>query len=736
MEALNAVTLLVNGLTLALALGFLLIVLWNDAGKELNQFFAAFLFLVMIWNAGALVSQAVTLLDSASPLLSYVVGLMELGFTGAGIAAYILTAVLVRAHTRRFRTLAFAALTLVLVLRLLLILSSAPIPLGASAAGAFVFRPQGFQTAFYLVFNGGTLLLLWRYHRKIRSRGLIAGIGLFVLGQSLGFLNPALQAFSISVSVSAVAALMISFALLRQEIIRPLAERNSQVEAIRKVSMAITSLTALDTVLDQIVRQTAGLLNADAVGIFLKEQDALELATGYGLPASFLGTRIPMGAGMAGTAAASPQSLSVDDYRRDWRGSDDFPLARETFGSVICTPLIYANEAIGALMVIAGRHGRLFQREDVYLLELLGAQAAVAIAHSRLFAEQGELTRQVDYARGQLETVLISTESPVIAVDRRFRVIFANPAARALFTARDGIETRPIHALLPAEAFPHDIREALRALRQTRAYTYEAALDDRVYLCHLARLGRPRLIGWVAVLNDITQLKELDRLKSEMVRMTSHDLKNPLQAAFANLDMLRDDLQGYDAPEVHESIDLIDKQLNRMNRIIRGILDLERLRSGALSLEICPPDRIIDRALDELADLARDGAVTLESDIAPDAPPFPCDVEQFGRAIINLVENAVKFTPAGGRVCVSARPDNGSLLFTVSDTGVGIAEELQARVFDRFYRANQRGTEHVTGSGLGLSLVKAVVENHRGRVWLTSKQGIGTTFYVAVPASK
>jgi signal transduction histidine kinase len=736
MEALNAVTLLVNGLTLALALGFLLIVLWNDAGKELNQFFAAFLLLVMIWNAGALVLQAVLLLDSASPLLTPILGLMELGFTGAGIVIYILTAVLVKAHTRRFRALAFAALTSVLVMRLLLILSSAPLPFEAPPTGALVFRPQAFQTAFYLVFNGGTLLLLWRYHRKIRSRGLIAGIGMFVLGQSLGFLNPALQAFSISVSVSAVAALIISFALLRQEIIRPLAERNSQVEAIRKVSMAITSLTALDTVLEQIALQTAGLLNADAVGIFLKGEGALELATGYGLPASFLGSRIPMGEGMAGTAALSSQSLAVDDYRHDWRGSDDFPLARETFGSVICTPLVYANEAIGALMVIAGRHGRLFVREDGYLLELLGAQAAVAIAHSRLFAEQGELTRQVESARGELETVLVSTESPVIAVDRRFRLLFANPAARALFSAREAVDARPIHALLPKSAFPGDARAALRSLRRTRAYTYEAVLDDRVYLCHLARLGRPRLIGWVAVLNDITQLKELDRLKSEMVRMTSHDLKNPLQAAFANLDMLRDDLSDYPDAEVQQSLTLIDKQLNRMNRIIRGILDLERLRGGALSLELCPPARIIDHALDELAELARESGVTLASEIAPDAPLFPCDVEQFRRAVVNLVENAIKFTPAGGRVCVSARLDNGSLLFAISDTGVGIADELQARVFDRFYRANQKGMEHVSGSGLGLSLVKAVVENHRGRVWLTSKQGIGTTVCIAVPASK
>ena len=138
--------------------------------------------------------------------------------------------------------------------------------------------------------------------------------------------------------------------------------------------------------------------------------------------------------GLAGTATQTRQSVHLDDYAREWRGVDDLPFARETFGSVICTPLIHGGEAIGALMVVAAqRHGRLFWSEDVYMLELLGAQAAVAIVHNRLFKEQAELTQQVEIARSQLEAVLDSTENPVLAVDRRFKLIFANPAAKALF---------------------------------------------------------------------------------------------------------------------------------------------------------------------------------------------------------------------------------------------------------------------------------------------------------------
>jgi signal transduction histidine kinase len=237
----------------------------------------------------------------------------------------------------------------------------------------------------------------------------------------------------------------------------------------------------------------------------------------------------------------------------------------------------------------------------------------------------------------------------------------------------------------------------------------------------------------VAVLNDVTQLKELDRIKSEMVRMTSHDLKNPLQAAMANLELLRDDLAGNTDAEVWQSVNVIEKQLFRMERIIRGILDLERVKSGRLVLEMCPPERIVDNALYELRERAADGKIALETDVAGNLPEFACDVEQFERAIINLVENAIKFTREGGRVVVQVREENRCIRFAVQDNGVGIAKELQTKVFDRFYRANQKGTEHVSGSGLGLSLVKAVVENHRGRVWLESEPGVGTTFYVSVP---
>lgn len=737
MSVLNVSTLLLNGLTLALALGFLIIVLWHNARKELNQFFAIFLFLLTLWNVGSLVTLGVSLIDPQSPLLALATGVMELGFTGSSVAVYTLSAVLVGVHLRRFRWLAFTSLLLVLGYQIFLIVNNSLPPLELKGDNTFQYRFQTLSALFYLSFDGVALYLVWRYRRKMRSFGLFVGLNLFVLGQCLGFLNPALGVTSASINVCSLAGLIISFAILKREIITPLAERITQLEAIHKVSLAITSQISLEKVLEQITTQAAGWLNADAAGIFLAEDQQLKLATVYNLPGNYVNSVVVLGQGVAGTVAKTRQSVYLENYARDWKGASDLPLANETFGSVISVPLNYGNEAIGVLMVIAGRQSNMFRREDVRPLELLGAQAAVAITHSHLFAEQNELTGQVEAARSQLETVLTSTENPVIAVDRQLHPIFANPAAQKLFAISNGEKSLPITKTLPLSVLPSNYREVLGQLRHRTSYVYEVSLREQVFLCHVAQLGRPRPKGWVAILNDVTQLKELDRLKSEMVRMTSHDLKNPLQAAMANLELLEEDLADYEDVEVHTSIITISKQLLRMNRIIAGILDLERLKAGTLAMVTCHPRQIVENSLDEVRHLAEDKRVELAAFVDQEVPCFMADPGQFERALINLLENAVKFTPSGGHVSVRVRGENDQVVFEVEDDGIGIPDALHFHIFERFMRGaqlGQKGAEHVSGSGLGLSIVKNIVENHQGQIWLRSQEGQGTTFYMSVPA--
>ncbi len=713
-----------------------MIVLWYDPRKELNQFFAVFLCMVLVWNIGSLLLQVSSITLNNPSLVGMAVGIMELGYTGSSIAIYSLTTVLIGVHTRRFRFLAIASLGIVVAYRFLLILVDADtVQFDGNRITAYQFQPL--FPLFYLVFDGITLFLLWRFRRKFRSQGMVFGVLVFLAGQSLMFVNPDFAVASLTTTISSIGALIISFAVIQQEIMQPLAERNSQMEAMHKVTLSVSSQIAFSSVLNVIAEQAARWLNADAAGILLAEGDAsshtnvLRMAAVYELPQQYINTVIPVGQGVVGRTASLQQTLRVDNYSRDWREAEDFPLAHETFGSVVCVPLTYANNTIGILMVVSGKQSRVFDDQDVHMLEMLCDQAAVAVAHSYLFANQQDLTKQIEDARKQLEAVLSSTDNPVVAVDRKLRLIFANRAARSLFPipTTEGQLTQHI----PITVLPQNGYETLRAIRRTGGYIYEVTIDDRDFMCHLASLGENQ--GWVAVLNDVTQLKELDRMKSEMVRMASHDLKNPLMGAMAYVDLLRDELSEFDYYGSDETIKTLEWQLERMNRIIRGVLDVERVRSVQAKRDLCSPGNLVNDALDELSRFIANEDVEVEQYVQDDLPAFLGDYEQFRRVLVNLLENAVKFTTVNGKVCVKVYEENSQIIFEVSDNGVGIPESIQPHVFDRFYRGQQKAVAHVTGSGLGLSLVKTIVDNHQGRVWLDSQENAGSTFYVSVPVN-
>src|SRR5581483_812074 len=168
------------------------------------------------------------------------------------------------------------------------------------------------------------------------------------------------------------------------------------------------------------------------------------------------------------------QSARVEDYRRDWTGQADMPFAKETFGAVIAAPLIFADEVMGVLVVIEGPQGRRFDREDVRLVDLLGPQAAVAITNSRLFERQRGLTDELEAAKNQLETVLTSTENPVIALNRRMEVIFVNPAAEMLFDTTS-LRGRPLVDIVPAGMLPKNALKVFWALRRHGVYVYEVS---------------------------------------------------------------------------------------------------------------------------------------------------------------------------------------------------------------------------------------------------------------------
>lgn len=712
-------TIVFDGVVLALAASFTILLLWHDYGNRQISLFALFLGLVLSWNVGSILVKVAVYFNLLQPLAGIGLALIEVGFSGSSVAFYAFASALAGIRSQRFFRLSVIAVAVTVAARLLFTRNQSVFE------GSENVRLESLPALLYFSFSALGLNLLLVYRRKIQAGTIRFGAVFFVLGQGLAFLNPALGIVAISTNLSSVGVLMIAVGIIRREIIRPLAERNRQIRTLHSVSMEIAGQPQLATVLYEISRQAAEWVGGDAAGVFLRDENDLVLSNFYNLPESVRGHRLPLDAGVSGQAVRLARSQLVENYARDWRYQPDMPYAIETFGSFIAVPLTYQGAIAGVLFAIAGHQGHLFTNEDVFRLELLGPQAALAIAYSNLIDGQRELTRQVEESRHQLESLLISTENPVVAVNRKLGVIFANPAASQLMLASDLSVSSPSPTVIPREYLPPNIRTLLRDLQLFKVHIYEISVGSTTLQCHVARLGGSRSDGWVAVLNDVTRLKELDRMKGEMIRMVSHDLKNPLMGALLHVDLMRE----MKIPENEESLSIIERQLERMDRIIRGVLDLERIRTGRLQLAAHDLVPVVEKVVGDLERLARE--MRLEISIHAEANPaiVLCDVDQVERAITNLVENAIKFTPAGGSIQISIREiEFKQITVEVRDSGIGIPDEIQSQVFERFFRGRQPGFEHVSGSGLGLAIVKTIMDGHRGQVVLQSKAGEGTSF--------
>lgn len=732
-----SIALLLNGLTLTLASGLLLLILWHDPRRITNLYFAWFLLMMMIWSAGSLLGRTAAFAGANTSYVDLGVRLLEIGFTGSSLALYLYTVVLIGNRSRQF--LLFGGLSILALLgyQMALVALGAESRYTITPDGILYYNFAPLSIGLFALLDIGTLVLVWQGFRKIQRPALIFGIMVFALGQLMAMASPRLQVLAIAEDAGAIATLIMVVTLLQSQIIQPLAGQTRQIEVVRDVGLAITSRLRLQHVLETIAAQAAALLRADASLIYLRREDyhELVLAAQYNIHQNVLGYRLKQHDGLVGKVALERRPQLLMSYSREWRGTPDAPFAEEGFGSVIAAPLIFGGTVVGVLLVIQGSESRIFELEDVQLLELLAPQAAVAITNSRLFEQERALTDKLETAKIQLEAFLSSTDNPMIALNKSLQIIFANQAAAYLLSGSRSanLSGQNLVDILPTYYLPKDFRRLIKSIHRKIAYVYELTINENIYLCHVARIDHPAR-GWVVVLNDVTSLKELDRLQRQMIELTTHQLKNPLTGAMLHLDELRD-LSGDILDEnIVYALDVIETQMERMQRIIEGILNLERLHSRSNSRsEQVDLTHILRDVYDTLGQYADNKGIRVDLNISQALPLVKGDPKELTEAISNLIDNAIKYSRDKGFVLVTARPEENSILISVKDNGIGIPLEAQSRVFERFYRVEQPGTEQISGTGIGLSYVKAIVESHRGRIWLESEVNRGTTFFVALP---
>ncbi|HZT40614.1 MAG TPA: ATP-binding protein [Chthonomonadaceae bacterium] len=392
------------------------------------------------------------------------------------------------------------------------------------------------------------------------------------------------------------------------------------------------------------------------------------------------------------------------------------------------------SEEIGA--------GHWNQRIELHRTDEIGvlADAFNAMAEKLREAWQQEEQR-LHRAERMSDAALESLYDPVIVTDGKGAVVHWNRAAEGLFGPEAQAIGRPI---AQAVRDPRIVEAIQRAIHQERIFaaedeagfiTRQIGEAQRTYRLRATPMHDERvLLGAVAVLEDITHLRELDRLKSEFISVASHELRTPVTSLLLSVQLLQEGAVGTLTPEQQEVLSAQREDLERLERMMRDLLDMTRLEAGVTPprFEIVSPQELVSAAIEPVMAQAEAKGICLAGDATPDLPAVRADRAQVHRVLVNLINNAVRHTPEGGRIVVSARWEEDVVAFRVQDTGAGIPNEYLSRIFERFVQVPgaTRG-----GAGLGLSIARTIVTAHGGTISAESEPGKGSAFTFTLPTT-
>lgn len=356
--------------------------------------------------------------------------------------------------------------------------------------------------------------------------------------------------------------------------------------------------------------------------------------------------------------------------------------------------------------------------------KLENLSSAVASLVSTFDAQHSTL----DEERARLATVLDQITDGVLIADAQGLVQFANPAAGRLFQT-----SNPLNRSIAEVVRNHQLVEAWRRCQQTRHMQSESVeVPTRHQYLQLVVIPDQHASGSLLLVQDLTRLRRLETVRRDFISNLSHELRTPLASLKALTETLHDGALD-DPPAARRFIDQIQIEVDALSQMVTELLELSRIESGRLSLDLQPvaPCDLLNSASKRMQLQAERAGLTLRVECADDLPKVRMDMQRLEQVLVNLIHNAVKFTRAGGDVTLLAGSDYGFVRFAVRDTGVGIPAEEVSRIFERFYRVDKSRTG--SGTGLGLSIAKHIVEAHRGKIWVESVEGQGSTFYFTIP---
>jgi two-component system phosphate regulon sensor histidine kinase PhoR len=356
--------------------------------------------------------------------------------------------------------------------------------------------------------------------------------------------------------------------------------------------------------------------------------------------------------------------------------------------------------------------------------------------------EHQEKIRSVYEEKGKLESAFASMAEGVLVLDSQHRIELINSGLKNIF--RDGYAP-DIIGKTPLEAFRNlELEDAFNRFRKTRSPVFEEItfgeetpiiLDVTISAIHGLPAGEEKTM---MVFHDVTRLKRLEKMRGDFVANVTHEIKTPLTAIIGFIDTLQGGAIN-ERETAKKFLQIISENARRLDRLVDDLITLSNIELGEMKLQLegVAVTEIIGNALPVFEAKTAAKALTVATHIPDGLPLIHADRDKVVQIIVNILDNAVKFTPDGGKITVSAREDGkGSVIIEVSDTGMGIPKSEIPRLGERFYRADKTRARELGGTGLGLSIVKHLLKAHQGRMEIDSQIGRGTTVSLYFPISR
>ena len=500
--------------------------------------------------------------------------------------------------------------------------------------------------------------------------------------------------------------------------------------ALAEGAAAMNASLRMEDVSQRILIQTMQALQVETVALGMIDGEHLVYKAAAGHNAgNIVGRKVALGDGVVGTAAREGRGMVVSDISQDKNYSEADKFGGVEMRAIVIAPIQSQGRTIGIIEAI-NPIAKSFDPDALLVMTGIGGLAGTSIQNAELF-------EKLQIAHQHYRELFEDSIDPMLITDWDGRILEANRQATYL----SGYSLEELHALKVDQL--HEVNwnrtgEEFETLRENRTCSYESALrkQDSTHVpveVHARRVEFDEADSIQWIMRDITERKELDSLRDDLTAMIYHDLRSPLANIVSSLDVLYSMVPEDDKETVLSILKIAENSTDRIQRLVSSLLDVSRLESGrpVADQRVVTTLEMIRSAIRDVAPVTAGRHQDLSTDLPDQLPPIWVDEDMARRVLINLMENASKFSPANGSILIGARQDGEWIHIWVKDHGPGIPVAEQERIFDKFTRL--RGGGKPGGLGIGLAFCRLAVLGHGGRIWVESELGNGAIFHFTFP---